>query len=104
MLKTFLNIIQIHTFQAFRILKYCIFTEVISFIILLLPYTQARISVMYAHEKMSDFVAEQCLNEMFPKGRRIQFEESDEPCIIYCVLKKLGIMNTNGQINVDMYR
>ena len=59
---------------------------------------------MYAHEKMSDIVAEQCLNEMYPKGRRIQFQESDEPCIIYCVLKKLGIMNSNGQINVDMYR
>ncbi|XP_047538685.1 uncharacterized protein LOC125072204 [Vanessa atalanta] len=59
---------------------------------------------MYAHEKMSDIVAEKCLGEMFPKGKRIEFQESDEPCIIYCVLRKLGIMNSNGQINIDLYR
>ncbi|CAH2088004.1 unnamed protein product [Euphydryas editha] len=59
---------------------------------------------MYAHEKMSDIVAEQCLNEMFSKSRRVEFQESDEPCIIYCVLRKLGIMNSIGQINIDVYR
>lgn len=72
--------------------------------ILLLPFlAQARISVMYAHDKLSDIVAEQCFNEMFPK-KQIEVEESDEPCIIFCVLKKLGIMSPNGVINLDIYR
>ncbi|XP_050355757.1 uncharacterized protein LOC126776931 [Nymphalis io] len=78
--------------------------KLLAFTILLLPCTYARISVMYAHEKMTDMVAEQCLGEMYPKGKRIDFQESDESCIIYCVLKKLGIMNTVGQINIDVYR
>ncbi|XP_045778826.1 uncharacterized protein LOC123876556 isoform X2 [Maniola jurtina] len=74
------------------------------FLSLLICSTYARISVMYAHERVSDMVAQQCLNEMFPKGRRLELQESDESCIIYCVLKKFGIMNGNGQINLDIYR
>lgn len=64
----------------------------------------ARISVMYAHDKISDMIAEQCINEMYPKGKKMEYQESDESCIIYCVLKKFGIMNSNGQINLDVYR
>ncbi|XP_032523116.1 uncharacterized protein LOC116774483 isoform X2 [Danaus plexippus] len=73
--------------------------------VLLLSYTAyARISVMYAHEKISDMVAQQCLTEMYPKGKKIELQESDESCIIYCVLKKFGIINGNGQFNLDIYR
>ncbi|KPJ02097.1 hypothetical protein RR46_01493 [Papilio xuthus] len=59
---------------------------------------------MYAHDKASDVVADQCLSEMYPKGKRVEFQESDEACIIYCVLKKFGIMNSNGVINLEAYR
>ncbi|KAG6446909.1 hypothetical protein O3G_MSEX004664 [Manduca sexta] len=59
---------------------------------------------MYAHDKLSDMVAEQCLNEMYPKSKRIEIQESDEPCIIFCVLKKFGIMSTNGVINLEVFR
>ncbi|XP_013148886.1 PREDICTED: uncharacterized protein LOC106111375 [Papilio polytes] len=59
---------------------------------------------MYAHDKASDVVADQCLSEMYPKGKRVEFQESDEACIIYCVLKKFGIMNANGVINLEAYR
>ncbi|XP_034836420.1 uncharacterized protein [Maniola hyperantus] len=78
--------------------------ERILLLCLLACSTFARISVMYAHERVSDMVAQQCLNEMYPKSRRLELQESDEPCIIYCVLKKFGIMNVNGQINLDIYR
>ncbi|XP_072945511.1 uncharacterized protein [Epargyreus clarus] len=76
----------------------------IFFLSLLLACTHARISVMYAHDKTSDVVAEQCLNEMYPKNKRTEIQESDEACIIFCVLKKFGIMNSNGQISLDIYR
>lgn len=59
---------------------------------------------MYAHEKLSDMVAEQCLSEMYPKFKRIEIQESDEPCIIFCVLKKFGIMSPTGVINLEIYR
>jgi hypothetical protein len=71
--------------------------------LLTLNIVNARISVMYAHDKISDMVAEQCFNEMYPK-KHIDMQESDEPCIIFCVLKKLGIMSSNGAINLDTYR
>ncbi|KAJ0172695.1 hypothetical protein K1T71_011834 [Dendrolimus kikuchii] len=71
---------------------------------LLISTTYAKISVMYAHDKLTDIVAEQCLNEMYPKAKHIEVQESDEPCIIFCVLKKFGIMNTNGVINLEIYR
>ncbi|VVD03681.1 unnamed protein product [Leptidea sinapis] len=71
---------------------------------LLITHTYARISVMYAHDKTSDVIAQQCLTEMYPKGRRVELQESDESCIIYCVLKKFGIMNDSGQINLEIYR
>ncbi|KAF9422150.1 hypothetical protein HW555_002171 [Spodoptera exigua] len=64
----------------------------------------ARISVMYAHEKLSDIVAEQCLSQMYPKNKHIQIQESDEPCIIFCVLKKFGIISPNGVFNLEVYR
>ncbi|RVE46335.1 hypothetical protein evm_009054 [Chilo suppressalis] len=63
----------------------------------------ARIAVMYAHDKLSDVVAEQCFNEMFPR-KHVVVQESDESCIIFCVLRKLGIMSPNGAINLDVYR
>ncbi|XP_068622924.1 uncharacterized protein [Battus philenor] len=69
-----------------------------------LSSVDARISVIYAHDKASDVVADQCLNEMYPKGKRVEFQESDEACIIYCVLKKFGIINTNGVIDLEIYR
>ncbi|XP_028161931.1 uncharacterized protein LOC114353939 [Ostrinia furnacalis] len=59
---------------------------------------------MYAHDKLSDLVAQQCFNEMFPKAKHVEIQESDEPCIIFCVLKKLGIMSANGVINLEIYR
>ncbi|XP_023948338.2 uncharacterized protein LOC112053222 [Bicyclus anynana] len=59
---------------------------------------------MYAHDRLSDIIADQCLNEMYPKNKRLELQESDESCIIYCVLKKFGIMNSSGQINLDIYR
>ncbi|CAD0203509.1 unnamed protein product [Chrysodeixis includens] len=59
---------------------------------------------MYAHDKLSDMIAEQCLGEMYPKNKRIEIQESDEPCIIFCVLKKFGIMSGNGVINLEVYR
>ncbi|CAH0664140.1 unnamed protein product [Spodoptera exigua] len=62
-----------------------------------------RISVMYAHEKLSDIVAEQCLSQMYPKNKHIQIQESDEPCIIFCVLKKFGIISPNGVFNLEVY-
>ncbi|KAL0879418.1 hypothetical protein ABMA27_003171 [Loxostege sticticalis] len=72
---------------------------------MLLPFvTHARISVMYAHDKLSDIVAEQCFNEMFPKTKHVEVQESDEPCLIFCVMKKLGIMSPNGAINLETYR
>ncbi|XP_075982091.1 uncharacterized protein LOC142980538 [Anticarsia gemmatalis] len=72
--------------------------------LLLACTTYARISVMYAHDKLSDIVAGQCLSEMYPKYKKIELQESDEPCIIYCVLKKFGIMSTTGVINLEIYR
>lgn len=71
---------------------------------MLTGFAYARISVMYAHDKLSDLVADQCLSEMYPKNRRIEVQESDEPCIIFCVLKKFGIMSATGTINLDIYK
>lgn len=59
---------------------------------------------MYAHDKLSDIAAEHCFTEMYPKGKKVEIQESDEPCLIFCVLKKIGIMNSNGQINLEIYR
>lgn len=59
---------------------------------------------MYAHDKLSDLVAEQCFNEMYPKVKHIEIQESDESCIIFCVLRKFGIMSSNGVINLETYR
>ncbi|XP_013195466.1 uncharacterized protein LOC106138743 [Amyelois transitella] len=75
-------------------------------ILLMLAVTSnARISVMYAHDRVSDVMAEQCYKEMFSNSKHaVEIEESDEPCLIYCVLKKLGIISTNGVINLDAYR
>ncbi|KAJ8720772.1 hypothetical protein PYW08_006237 [Mythimna loreyi] len=70
----------------------------------LVGLAHARISVMYAHDKLSDIVAGQCLSEMYPKNKRIEVQESDEPCIIFCVLKKFGIMSTTGVINLEIYK
>ncbi|XP_035443382.1 uncharacterized protein LOC118271400 isoform X2 [Spodoptera frugiperda] len=67
-------------------------------------FAHARMSVMYAHDKLSDIVAQQCLSEMYPKNRRIEIQESDEPCIIFCVLKKFGIISATGVINLEVYR
>lgn len=77
---------------------------VVPIVTILVSCTYARISVMYAHEKLSDIAAEQCFNEMYPKGKHVEIQESDEPCIIFCVLKKIGIMNSAGNINLDIYR
>ncbi|XP_026331100.1 uncharacterized protein LOC113238482 isoform X2 [Hyposmocoma kahamanoa] len=77
---------------------------VVTILTVLVSCTCARISVMYAHEKLSDIAAEQCFNEMYPKGKYIEIQESDEACIIFCVLKKIGIMNPAGNINLDVYR
>ncbi|CAH2055819.1 unnamed protein product, partial [Iphiclides podalirius] len=76
----------------------------IALFMLAVSNANARVSVMYAHDKTSDAVADQCLNEMYPKGKRVDFQESDEACIIYCVLRKLGIMYSNGAINLEIYR
>ncbi|KAJ2945191.1 hypothetical protein O0L34_g9260 [Tuta absoluta] len=70
----------------------------------LVSLSHSRIAVMYAHEKLSDMAAKQCYNEMYPKGRTVIIQESDEPCIIFCVLKKIGIMTSNGFINLDVFR
>ncbi|XP_073954335.1 odorant-binding protein 19c isoform X2 [Choristoneura fumiferana] len=78
--------------------------ETLFFLLLLLGCAYARISVMYAHDKLSDIVAEACLNEMYPKTKRLELQESDEQCIIFCVLKKFGIMNSNGVFNLDSYK
>ncbi|XP_059056883.1 uncharacterized protein LOC131850605 [Achroia grisella] len=59
---------------------------------------------MYAHDRTSDIIAEQCFNEMYPKSKRVEIQESDEPCLIFCVLNKLGIINSNGVINLEVYR
>lgn len=59
---------------------------------------------MYTHDKLTDIVADQCLKEIYPNMKHIEIQESDEACIIYCVLKKFGIMNSNGFINLEMYR
>uniref|UniRef100_A0A2A4IV42 Odorant binding protein n=1 Tax=Heliothis virescens TaxID=7102 RepID=A0A2A4IV42_HELVI len=67
-------------------------------------FAYGRISVMYAHDKLSDMVAQQCLSEMYPKNKRIEIQESDEPCIIFCVLKKFGIMSATGVIDLENYR
>lgn len=90
--------------NIFIIYKIFIVSEIITAVLLLSYTAYARISVMYAHEKISDMVAQQCLTEMYPKGKKIELQESDESCIIYCVLKKFGIINGNGQFNLDIYR
>ncbi|KOB73305.1 Odorant binding protein [Operophtera brumata] len=59
---------------------------------------------MYAHDRLSDVIAEQCLNEMYPNVKHVDIQESDESCIIFCVLKKFGIMNSSGVINLEAYR
>ncbi|KAL4717000.1 hypothetical protein ACJJTC_001861 [Scirpophaga incertulas] len=74
-----------------------------SLVLLTALTADSRISVMYAHDRLSDIAAKQCFEEMFPK-RRVDVQESDEPCIIFCVLKKLGIISSNGAINLDVYR
>nr|XP_037871410.1 uncharacterized protein LOC110386328 isoform X2 [Bombyx mori] len=73
-------------------------------LLLIVSAIEARISVMYAHDKLSDMIADQCLNEMYPRSKRLEIEESDEPCIIFCVLKKFGIMSPTGVINLEAYR
>ncbi|CAK1589130.1 unnamed protein product [Parnassius mnemosyne] len=90
--------------NSYKLTLYGTYISRIVIILLLLTSANARISVMYAHDKTSDIVADQCLNEMYPKGKRVEFQESDEACIIFCVLKKLGIMNSNGGINLEIYR
>lgn len=80
-------------------------TDMIFLVILaLISSTYGRISVMYAHDKSTDSVAEQCLNEMYPNAKIVDFQETDEPCIIFCVLKKFGIINANGNISLDAYK
>lgn len=92
-----------------RIFRYTWLVSLITELVLFTFFTlicvaSARISVMYAHDKLSDMIAEQCLSEMYPKNKRIEIQESDEPCIIFCVLKKFGIMSATGVINLEVYR
>ncbi|XP_053616756.1 uncharacterized protein LOC128678888 isoform X2 [Plodia interpunctella] len=59
---------------------------------------------MYAHDRVSDVIAEQCYKEMFSNAKHVEIQESDEPCLIFCVLRKFGIMSANGLINLEAYR
>ncbi|XP_047998644.1 uncharacterized protein LOC125236002 [Leguminivora glycinivorella] len=74
------------------------------FLLLLACCASAKMSVMYTHDRLSDMVVESCLAEMFPKPKKVEFQVSDEGCIIFCVLKKFGIMTTNGLFNLDVYK
>lgn len=68
--------------------------------------SEPTLSILYAHDIKSDKVTNDCLTEMYPKHLYkypLRIDRNDIPCIIHCVLRKFGIMNNDGVINIKNY-
>lgn len=68
--------------------------------------SEPSISILYARDKRSDKVTNECLTEMYPRNLYkypLHIDRNDIPCIIHCVLKKFGIMTNDGFINIKNY-
>nr|XP_034836419.1 uncharacterized protein LOC117992818 isoform X1 [Maniola hyperantus] len=68
--------------------------------------TEPSLSILYAQDKKSDLITNECLSEMYPRNLYrypLHIDRNDIPCIIHCVLKKFGIMSNDGVINIRNY-
>lgn len=68
--------------------------------------SEPSLSTLYARDKKSDKVTNECLTEMYPRNLYkypLHIDRNDIPCIIHCVLKKFGIMSNDGLINIKNY-
>ncbi|XP_045778825.1 uncharacterized protein LOC123876556 isoform X1 [Maniola jurtina] len=68
--------------------------------------TEPSLSILYARDKRSDLITNECLSEMYPRNlyrHPLHIDRNDIPCIIHCVLKKFGIMSNDGIINIRNY-
>lgn len=68
--------------------------------------TEPSLSILYARDKKSDIITNECLTEMYPRNLYkypLHIDRNDIPCIIHCVLKKFGIMTNDGVINIRNY-
>ncbi|XP_045539547.1 uncharacterized protein LOC123722272 isoform X1 [Papilio machaon] len=68
--------------------------------------TEPSLSILYAQDKRSDLVTNDCLLEMYPRNLYkypLRIDRNDIPCVIHCVLKKFGIMSNDGVINIQNY-
>ncbi|XP_028029833.1 uncharacterized protein LOC114242762 [Bombyx mandarina] len=68
--------------------------------------SEPSLSILYARDKKSDKVTNECLMEMYPKNLYkypLRIDRNDIPCIIHCVLKKFGIISNDGFINIKNY-
>ncbi|XP_032523115.1 uncharacterized protein LOC116774483 isoform X1 [Danaus plexippus] len=68
--------------------------------------SEPSLSILYARDKKSDTITNECLMEMYPRNLYkypLHIDRNDIPCIIHCVLKKFGIMSNDGIINIRNY-
>lgn len=68
--------------------------------------SEPSMSILYARDKRSDQITNDCLTEMYPRNLYkypLHIDRNDIPCIIHCVLKKFGIMSNDGLINIKNY-
>lgn len=68
--------------------------------------SEPSLSILYAHDKKSDMITNECLMEMYPRNLYkypLNIDRNDIPCIIHCVLRKFGIMSNDGVINIRNY-
>lgn len=68
--------------------------------------SEPPISILYARDRDSDKITNNCLTEMYPRNLYkypLSIDRNDIPCIIHCVLKKFGIMSQDGYINIKNY-
>nr|XP_053616753.1 uncharacterized protein LOC128678888 isoform X1 [Plodia interpunctella] len=68
--------------------------------------SEPTISILYARDRRSDQITNECLTEMYPRTLYkypLNIDRNDIPCIIHCVLKKFGIMTNDGYINIRNY-
>ncbi|XP_049878262.1 uncharacterized protein LOC126375398 [Pectinophora gossypiella] len=67
---------------------------------------EPSLSILYARDKKSDKITNECLMEMYPRNLYkypLHIDRNDVPCIIHCVLKKFGIMSNDGHISIKNY-